>query len=176
MEVKILQTLNLIQNKINNIEKNLLRMEEKFDLSLSIQRNHLIRIKNNEEISDDMILLGRPYNDLTPQNAFRIFQNPDLDFILLDVSAKDFKVPGEIAGSVRLPLEEISEKYSSSLNKTTPIMVLSEDGLRSILACEFLIKKGHYNVNNISGGHLFWPGHTGASREAKKAAKQPPTG
>jgi rhodanese-related sulfurtransferase len=39
-------------------------------------------------------------------------------------------------------------------------MIISENGLRSIQACELLIKKGFFNINNISGGHEFWPGHT----------------
>lgn len=159
MEVKILQTLELIHNRIMNIERNLLRLEEKFDLSLAIQRNHLIRIKNKEFISDDMVLYGRPYNDLAPHAAFKIFQNKDIDFIFLDVSHKNFKIPAEIQGSLKIPLEELPKKYTEIVNKTTPILILSEDGIRSILACEFLIKKGHFNINNISGGHKFWPGH-----------------
>ena len=38
-------------------------------------------------------------------------------------------------------------------------MIISENGLRSIQACEMLVKKGFFNINNISGGYEFWPGN-----------------
>ena len=42
--------------------------------------------------------------------------------------------------------------------RTTPILIISEDGTKSILACEFLVKRGFYNCNNISGGYKYWYG------------------
>ena len=36
---------------------------------------------------------------------------------------------------------------------------MSEDGTNSILACKMLCELGFLNVNNISGGHKYWPGH-----------------
>lgn len=159
LEINIFQTLELINNRLNNLERNLLRMEEKFDLSLAIQRNHLIRIKNGETVTSDMILYGRPYNDLTPHEAYQIFTNKNYDFLMIDVSKKEYTPETTIRDCLRLPLENLPKEYPSISSKTTPILVMSEDGIRSILACEFLIKKGYFNINNISGGHEFWPGH-----------------
>ncbi len=157
MDLKMFQMLEFMNNRLSNIEKNISRIDEKLEFSLSLQRNHLIRIKNGEFIDDSNILMGKPYNDLSPQRAFEIFQNPNLDFLVLDVSKADFTSRKNIEGSVKIPLEELSQRYPEISSKTTPILVFSEQGLRSIQACELLIKKGFFNLNNVSGGHRFWP-------------------
>lgn len=158
MEIQIFQMLENINSRLSNLEKNINRLEEKLDLSLCIQRNHLIRIKNGQEIDDNMILLGRPYNDLSPQKAHDLFSNGDLDFLVLDVSKESYKKKGSLKGSIHIPLEQIEKRYHEIQSRTTPILVISEQGLRSIQACELMVKKGYFNVNNISGGHQFWPG------------------
>lgn len=157
MDLKMFQMLEFMNNRLSNIEKNISRIDEKLEFSLSLQRNHLIRIKNGEYIDDSNILMGKPYNDLSPQRAFEIFQNPNLDFLILDVSKADYKPMKKLEGSVKIPLEELATRYPEISSKTTPILVFSEQGLRSIQACELLIKKGFFNLNNVSGGHRFWP-------------------
>lgn len=159
MKLEFLSTVKLINARLDKIESNILRLEEKLNESLAIQKNHLIRIKNGEELSDEMILLGRPYNDLSPQKAFEIFSNENIDFLLLDVSDRMNNIETRVDGSLCIPLEELASRYSEIISQTIPILVISEKGIRSIMACELLIKKGYYNVNNISGGHKFWPGH-----------------
>lgn len=158
MEMRGLQALEYINTRLNNIEQMMKDLVDKVDFSLAIQRNHLIRVKNGDYIDDNSLLMGRPYNDLKPNQAYEIYQNPDLDFIILDVSAADYSGP-TLPNSVRLPLEEIPQRYPEIQSKVTPILIVSESGLRSILACEQLIKRGYFNLNNISGGHQHWPGH-----------------
>ena len=157
MDLKIFQMLEFINSRLNNIEKGITRMDEKLDFSLALQRNHLVRIKNGEEIDDSMILLGRPYNDLTPQKAWGIYNNSNIDFLILDVSQKNFQ--GErLKDAIKIPLEELHIRFVEIPSKTIPIMIISENGLRSIQGCEQLVKKGFFNINNISGGYEFWPG------------------
>ncbi len=155
---KIFETLNLINNRLSNIESNLNRIEEKVDLSLAIQRNHLLRIKNGEELSDEMVLLGKPYNDLTPEKAHKIYRNPDIDFMILDVTAKNYAPVRPLDSTVKIPIQELEGRINEIKSKTTPILVISEDGVNSINACEMLVKRGFFNVNNVSGGYKFWPG------------------
>lgn len=156
MKLQIFNMLELINNKISNLEKNLAKIDEKIDYSIMLQRNHLIRIKNDHEIDDAMILQGRPYNDLSPQRAFQIYKNNDLDFLVLDVSRAESNA--RLEGSVNIPLEELDYRYTEIVSQTIPILIISEKGVRSIQACELLVKKGFFNLNNVSGGHEFWPG------------------
>ena len=157
MDLRIFQMLEFMNTRLSNIEKNISRIDEKLEFSIALQRNHLIRVKNGENIDDNMILMGRPYNDLSPSDAFDIFNNVNMDFLVLDVSEVEY-IGKNIAGAIKIPLEELDRRYAEIQNKTTPIMIISEKGLRSIKACEMLVKKGFFNVNNISGGHEFWPG------------------
>jgi rhodanese-related sulfurtransferase len=156
MDLKIFQMLEFINSRLSNIEKNIARMDEKLDFSIMLQRNHLVRVKNGEEIDDNIILMGRPYNDLSPQKAFAVYRNPNVDFIVLDVTSKTW-TGDHLEGAVHIPLEELSVRFVEVPSKTVPVMVISENGLRSIQACELLVKKGFFNINNISGGYEFWP-------------------
>lgn len=158
MDIRIFQLLDSINNRLTNIEKNISRIDEKLDFSITLQRNHLIRIKNNQEIDDSMILLGKPYNDLPPQRAFQIYNDKDMDFLVLDCSSASHPQEERLPDSINIPLEELPTRYVEITSKTTPILVISERGVRSIQACEILVKKGYFNLNNISGGHEFWPG------------------
>jgi rhodanese-related sulfurtransferase len=158
MDLKIFQMLEFINSRLSNIEKNISRIDEKLDFSITLQRNHLVRVKNGEELDDNMILMGRPYNDLSPQKAWSVFNNPNIDFYILDVTMKSFQGT-RLEGAIHIPLEELNMRFVEIPSKTVPIMIISENGLRSIQACEMLVKKGFFNINNISGGYEFWPGN-----------------
>ncbi len=164
MDLKVFQMLEFINSRLNNIEKNITRMDEKLDFSISLQRNHLVRIKNGEEIDDNMILMGRPYNDIPPAKAWSIYNNPDIDFIVLDVTLKSYSKE-HLKESIHIPLEELHVRFVEIPSKTVPIMIISENGLRSIQACELMVKKGFFNINNISGGYEFWPGNASKNTE-----------
>jgi rhodanese-related sulfurtransferase len=157
VDLKSFQMLEFINSRLNNIEKNIARIDEKLDFSITLQRNHLVRVKNGEEIDDSMILMGRPYNDITPQRAWSIYNNPNVDFFVLDVTSKAFKGV-RLEEALHIPLEELHVRFVEIPSKTVPVLVISENGLRSISACELLVKKGFYNINNVSGGYEFWPG------------------
>ena len=159
VELALIQKLEYISNRLSNIEKNISRLDEKLDFSIQLQRNHLIRVKNGEFIDDNMILMGRPYNDLSPTKAYEIYQNENIDYLILDVSKADFSEKNYLNGSIKIPFEQLRARSSEIQNKTTPILIISEKGLKSIQAAEWLVQKGFFNVNNISGGHKFWPGH-----------------
>lgn len=156
MLFKTMQTLSLIENRLNNIEANIAKLDEKIDLSVSILRNHLMRVKNGEELADEMILDGRPYSDLSPDRALQIYNDPEFDFILLDVSHSDYSPAYHLNEAVKIPLENLIPRLSEIQSKTVPILVISEDGVRSVQACQLLAKRGYFNLNNISGGYKHW--------------------
>lgn len=170
MSLKVFQTLEFINNRLANIEKNIARIDEKLDFSIALHRNHLIRIKNKSPISDNMILMGRPYNDFSPEEAYSIYSNPDLDFIILDVSENENTNALKIKEAISIPLSQLARRHTEIQTKITPLLIICENGLNSIKACELLVKRGYFNVNNISGGHEFWPGHNRFTQREKEAS------
>ena len=155
----IYHTFNLINARLNHLEKKIAELDEKLDEVIQIERSHLVRVKNGEELSDDFILKGRTYYDLSPEQAFELYNDPDKDFILLDVSAKGYQAFDTLPEAIKIPLEELAIRHQEIQNKNTTLFIMSENGVRSILACELLQRCGFHNINNISGGHKFWPGH-----------------
>jgi rhodanese-related sulfurtransferase len=146
------------EHQMAEMEERILELEQRIELLVQIERNHLIRVKNNEDISDDFLMHGRKYQDLTPEKAWKLYNNKDFDFILIDVSSKDYCPIRQIPEAKHLPWEDFQERFLEIQNKTTPILIISEDGTNSVLACEFLAKRGFFNCNNISGGHKHWQG------------------
>lgn len=154
----IFAQLQDFEKEIARMEARILELETRMEQMIQIERNHLIRVKNHEEVSDEFILNGRRYQDLSPEKAWKLYCDKDYDFILIDVSAKDYVPQRKIPEALHIPWEEFQEKFMEISSKTTPIMIISEDGTRSVLACEFLVKRGFFNCNNVSGGYRHWKG------------------
>jgi rhodanese-related sulfurtransferase len=154
----IFSQLQKFENEIGQLESKLLALEIRMQRMFEIERNHLIRIKNGEEVSDDFVQNGRAYLDLSPEKAWRLYKNPEFDFILVDVSAADFTGCKRLPEALHIPWEVFEDRFMEISSRTTPLLIISEDGANSVLACEFLVKRGFYNCNNISGGYKFWKG------------------
>jgi rhodanese-related sulfurtransferase len=154
----IFNQLNTFEQEISRLEGRILELENRIQKLVDIERNHLIRVKNGEELSDDFIQNGRAYHDLSPEKAWKLYRNPDFDFILIDVTAKNFELSSRLPEAIHIPWEDFEDRFIEIQSKTTPILIISEDGTNSILACEFLVRRGFFNCNNISGGYKFWKG------------------
>jgi rhodanese-related sulfurtransferase len=154
----IFAQLQDFEKNIGDLEERILQLEQRIEQLIQIERNHLIRVKNHEEISDEFIYHGRRYQDLSPEKAWKLYCNKDFNFILLDVSAKDYGPERKIPEALHIPWEEFHDRFYEIASKTSPLLVISEDGTNSVLACEFLVKRGYFNCNNISGGYKHWKG------------------
>lgn len=154
----IFSQLQEFESHIQNLEEKILYLENRIEQLIQIERNHLIRVKNKEEISDDFIYHGKRYQDLSPDKAWKLYNNKDFDFILIDVTAREFHSEKRLSEAVHIPWEEFSDRFLEIQSRTTPLLIISEDGTHSVLACEFLVKRGFYNCNNISGGYKYWKG------------------
>ena len=154
----VFSQLQTFEKEIARLEGRILGLETSINKLVEIERNHLIRIKNGEQLSDDFVQNGRAYLDLSPDKAFKMYRNPNFDFILIDVTSIDFEDTSRLPEAIHIPWEDFSDRFIEIQTKTTPLFIISEDGATSVLACEFLVKHGYYNCNNISGGYKFWKG------------------
>ncbi len=150
--------IQAFEKHIEDLEGKILHLEQKIEQMIAVERNHLIRLKNNEQLSDEFIQSGRKYQDISPEKAWKLYCDRDFDFILIDVSDKEYKPEEEIPEAQKIPWEDFPDRFFEITTKTTPILIISEDGTNSVLACEYLAKRGYYNCNNISGGYKHWKG------------------
>jgi rhodanese-related sulfurtransferase len=147
-----------LKSRLSHLEQQVEMLSAKLDHFQNLEKTHMLRIKNGEELSDDFIIKGSCYYDLSPEKAYEIYNNNDKDFILLDVSKDDYKPIADFPEVTKISMEELTNRIHELPNKTTSIMVISENGLRSIQSCHLLYEMGYYNINNISGGYKYWPG------------------
>jgi rhodanese-related sulfurtransferase len=150
--------IQAFEKHVEDLEGRIYQLEKKIEQMIDVERNHLVRIKNNEELSDEFILSGRKYQDLSPEKAWKLYCNRDFDFILIDVSDKEFTPEEKLPEAQSIPWEDFPDRFYEITTKTTPILIISEDGTNSVLACEYLAKRGYYNCNNVSGGYKHWIG------------------
>ena len=155
----VFSQLQTFEKEIARLEGRILELETSINKLIEIERNHLIRLKNGEQLSDDFVQNGRDYLDLSPDKAFKMYRNPNFDFILIDVTSIDFEDTSRLPEAIHIPWEDFSDRFIEIQTKTTPLFIISEDGTTSVLACEFLVKHGYFNCNNISGGYKFWKGN-----------------
>lgn len=162
----IFQQLQVFEQEIERLETKVMQLENKITDMIKLDRTHLIRVKNKEEISDEFIISGKTYQDLSPEKAWKLYQNMDYNFILVDVSSVDFEPKFRLPEALKMPWEDFAIRSLELQSRSIPIFVISEDGTKSILACEFLVKRGFYNCSNISGGYAHWVGFKLLERES----------
>lgn len=146
------------EEKIAHLEERIMLLDQKIDQLNQLQRNHLLRIKNHEPISDEFIYYGRKYNDLPPNKAWKMYNDENVDYILIDVSDEDFNPIKRLPEAHHIPWKTFKQNFYEVVSHHIPMLFISEDGTNSILACEFLSRKGFYNCNNVSGGYKHWVG------------------
>jgi rhodanese-related sulfurtransferase len=159
-----------MSSQIRDLQEQIHELNSKLETFQEIKSAHIMRVKNGESLSDDYILNSRSYNDMSPESAHEYYQQKDTHFILLDVSSESFSPPEELPEATKIPIDELSFRYREIVSKTTQILIISEDGVSSIRACEFLNEMGFYNVNNISGGYKYWPEFQQAKTQLKIAS------
>ena len=77
------------------------------------------------------------------------------DFVLVDVRNPDEVAVCEIAGSVKLPLPELPQRFQE-LPKDKLIVLHCKMGGRSARALQFLRGQGYANLKNVAGGIAAW--------------------
>jgi rhodanese-related sulfurtransferase len=162
----IFEQLQIFEEEFERLENKMFELEEKMKRWNDVHRSHLIRVKNGEQLSDEFIQQGKTYLDVSPEKAWKLYQDPDYSFLIVDVSSKDYQPSHSIPEAVHMPWEQFAEMSLSLHNTTSPIFIISEDGTKSILACELLVKRGFYNCCNISGGHQYWKGRLAKVEES----------
>ncbi len=170
LQKNVFFNINKLSERVNELQKQINELNEKLKTQTAVDRSHMMRIKNGDHLADDYILNGRMYNDMSPDKAYSYYEKDNINFILLDVSKKSYAPIEELPEAIKIPFNELNIRYKEIINKATPILVISEDGTTSILACELLNNMGYYNVNNISGGYKFWPGYKVESKPAQRSA------
>lgn len=154
-EQSLNQFINSLEERINGLQSEIEQLKNDNKKELQRIKSNLLKVKNGDSLSSDQIINSFKYTDLSAAQALEIYNRINENFILLDVSAYDFEAPINLPEAIRISYEDLITKTHEFKNKAIRFLVVSEDGTKSILACELLFEAGFYNVNNISGGYKF---------------------
>ena len=154
----IQEDFRLMRDKLYSLESHIYNVELQFQREREILHTQIMRLKNGDELTDDYIIKGLAYLDLSPEKAFKKYNENDSNFFLLDVSESGHKPLAELPEVYKIPLEDLEKSRHNLPGLNHSIFVISEKGVRSIRACKILQEMGFSNLNNISGGYKFWAG------------------
>lgn len=145
------------RKKIKLLEDRVFELEKKFKKMQAINNLNLIRVKNNHFVPDQSISSMSPYIDLSAFKAYELTLNDDEQFYFIDVEDIDYVRPVKLDNLINIPLEKISSELDKLPSATIPLFIISQNGIKSIQACELLSKNEYFNCYNISGGYEKWP-------------------
>ncbi|MDD6807603.1 MAG: rhodanese-like domain-containing protein, partial [Oscillospiraceae bacterium] len=75
---------------------------------------------------------------------------------LLDTRTANEYAHGHADGFINIPVDELRERLSE-IDRTKPLYVMCQSGLRSYISCRILSQEG-YDCYNFSGGYRFYSG------------------
>lgn len=100
----------------------------------------------NEYIQQDMGFLSRLFK---LPNKGELKEKIDKGALLLDVRTWEEFDGGYAKGSVHIPLSSLPDQFKT-LQKSSPVIVVCESGVRSAQAVRFLISRGYEAYNGGS--------------------------
>ena len=94
---------------------------------------------------------------LTCNDVKKLLDQKNESITLVDVRTPGEYQRGKIAGSINMPLNDISNHVPITIpDKNTKIIIYCLSGSRSVHAVDMLIKLGYTNVFDMKNGLLAW--------------------
>ena len=154
--------------RINNLDESMERIEkavaalerEQQRLEKKIKAHLLQLFCLDKQLVTNAVFNDYKYIDLSPTTASSVI-NSDVHKIIIDVSSFDHH--HHDAGLFKnlhyfkIPFETLENSLENIPSKKIPIILISEDGLNSIKAANFLYSQGFYILMNVSGGYQYLP-------------------
>ena len=78
----------------------------------------------------------------------------DGSFTLLDTRTEKEYSRGHVEGFINIPVDSLRERLSE-IDKTKPVYVMCQSGLRSYISCRILTGEG-FDCYNFAGGYRFY--------------------
>ncbi|HEY8370920.1 MAG TPA: rhodanese-like domain-containing protein [Thermodesulfobacteriota bacterium] len=96
------------------------------------------------------------FEEVSAAEALRRLAGPEPP-LLLDVRAEEEFRARHAPGAYLIPLDQLPARVGE-LDAARPTLVVCEHGMRSLVACQFLVARaGFAHVANVRGGMSAWP-------------------
>lgn len=156
--IQATETIKLILGAGNPLLGRLLRFNA---LAMSFREHRIPRDPNcplcgtNPTITQlNEISMTCSPNDISVEQL-KMMRERKEDFVLVDVRDPEEFAVNEIAGSVKLPLPELAQRFGE-LPKDKLVVLHCKAGGRSARALKFLREQGYTRLKNLAGGITAW--------------------
>ncbi len=152
------------------VEEKILQLEavvqdlKKTEVELKLQNQRLVHIVKNLgrklvmrfPISVESLEKGLSY-DLIFSDEINAWQKVATHGTILDLRSRVEYLKGSVPGARNLPVDELSLRLES-LSKDQPILLICENGIRSVSVSELLYSKGYPYLYVLKGGMNLYHG------------------
>lgn len=147
-----------LQNQVMDLQKSILDTKSqnvKLQNHLrSVARKLVLRLP----LSLESLEKGLQY-DLIFSNELESWIQMARDGLILDVRSADEYERAAIPGATNLPFDQLN-KVIERLNRHQPILLVCDNGVKSVAACELLQQKGFFFLYVLKGGMSHYEGQT----------------
>ena len=103
-------------------------------------------------------------DEVTVRDMQQALDDPGLGICVVDIREPWERARTQIAGSVPLPMSELEQRWEE-LRPEQAIYLCCQVGVRSLMAVDYLKRKGFSSVKSVRGGLLAW--------EAERSSRRP---
>jgi len=129
---------------------------DSIEAELVIQRRLLAALAGGAQLTPEMVLEGRLWQDLDAARAAQLFAAGGL--FVLDVRTPQETASGFIPGALLIPVDELPQRAHELPRDSRPKLVYCAGGGRSAAACEYLSEQGFRDLYNLEQGFSGWNG------------------
>lgn len=119
-------------------------------------RQLLALLRSGADLSEEMILEGRTWRDVSSAEGLSMLQAGGLH--VLDVRTPQETAVGILPGAQLIPVDQLEARIGELPRDGKKMLVYCAGGGRSAAACEFLSKEGLVGLHNLEGGISSWSG------------------
>ncbi len=151
-------TVQELQNQILDLQKavgDVKAQNQKLNSQLkAVARKLVLRLPLSMESLDK----GLPY-DLIFSNELESWLQLARDGMILDIRSADEYEKMSVPGAVNIPYDQLS-KVVDRLNRQQPMLIVCDNGVKSVAASELLFSRGFHFLYVLKGGMAHYDGQT----------------
>lgn len=145
-----------IEDAQSDARRRIENLAEETEAKLALLRRVLAQVASGAKLTPEMILEGRLWHEIGPNDAVAMVQAGDVR--VLDVRTPQETALGIIPGAQKIPIEELEARVKEVPKDGRKMLVYCAGGSRSAAACEFLSAQGYEALYNLEGGFNAWSG------------------
>lgn len=139
---------------------------KKSEADLRFQNNRLFQIMKNMgrklalrlPVSLESLEKGLTYDLIFP-DEIDIWKSASSNSVILDLRTPTDFQNGSIPGAINIPFDQIAQRIDT-LSKDIPLLVVCDNGIKSVTCCEFLANKGFAYLYVLKGGISLYRGRS----------------